>query len=152
MTDVNKKKRGREGKSTRPRFPSSGGNHFTRRLRLRAPKPVEVAELIDRHRGALRHVEDGLRCHAGLQVRNLQALLARDGYELDVVLRQHRVLDRAHAHAQLVALALDRGHVLLVRPVGRAGLQKPHGLPAADGRHSPVDQDSHDVPAMRALV
>ena len=87
-------------------------------LERRGPQPVQVAIGID----GTGLGTAGKKCrglHAGLEVMDLQTALGLKGNPLDVVLGHHRMLDRAHARTDhvTVALALDDGHVLLVRRV-----------------------------------
>ena len=87
-------------------------------LERRGPQPVQVAVGIDgAGLGTASKKRRGL--HAGLKVMDLQTTLGLKGNPLDVVLGQAGVLDRAHARTDhvTVALALDDGHVLLVRRV-----------------------------------
>ena len=87
-------------------------------LERRGPQPVQVAIGIDgAGLGTAGKKRRGL--HAGLEVMDLQATLGLKRNPLDVVLGQAGMLDRAHARADhvAVALALDDGHVLLVRRV-----------------------------------
>ena len=87
-------------------------------LERRGPQPVQVAIGIDgTGLGTAGKKRRGL--HAGLEAMDLQTALGLKGNPLDVVLGHHRMLDRAHARTDhvTVALALDDGHVLLVRRV-----------------------------------
>ena len=87
-------------------------------LERRGPQPVQVAIGIDgTGLGTAGKKSRGL--HAGLEVVDLQTALGLEGNPLDVVLGQAGVLDRSHTCANhvAVALALDDGHVLLVRRV-----------------------------------
>ena len=87
-------------------------------LERRGPQPMQVAVGIDgTGLGAASEKRRGL--HTGLKVMDLQAALGLKRDPLDVVLRQHGVLRRAHARTNDVAVALDldNRHVLLVRRI-----------------------------------
>ena len=120
---------------------------------LRFPEAVQVAVGVDGFDlVALADGEADLGRFAGLQGLALVALPGLQGDPLNVVLREHGMLDGADGNGDGVAFHLINRHMLLQRCVGRAGDDLGHFLTAAHDGDPTVFDHGDDVAAMLADV
>ncbi len=114
---------------------------------------MEVAIGVDRFDFiAIAESEADLRLFAGMQFLALIALLGLERYPLDVVLRQHGMLQGADLDMDDIVFHCPDGDMLLHGGIGGARNDLPHRLAAADDGNADVLDFGNDVTAMLANV
>ena len=114
---------------------------------------MEVAVCVDRlNLITLAECKADLGFFAGMQLLALIALLGLERYPLDVVLRQHGMLQGADLDMDDIVFHCPDGDMLLHGGIGGARNDLPHRLAAADDGNADVLDFGNDITAMLAKV
>ena len=92
------------------------------------------------------------RFFTGMQLLTLVALLGMDGDPLDVMLRQHGVLDRAYLDMNDAIFHRPDGNVFFYGGIGGIGDDFGHLFPAAHDRNAAILYLGNDIAAVFANI